>query len=300
MRRRAAVSGRDGNHARRRTTTRRVGLRALVWGAVAVAGLGWAAVRAFRVDAAVATPLAPDDRHEMQVGRAERITFRGATYDVFEVDLDSARLELFWRDARGERIGSLRRLRRQVEAEGRTLVFGMNAGMFDPSFAPVGLYVEDGRRLVKLDLRTGRPGNFYLRPNGVFFVAGGRAGIMESAEFGRRVKPSSVSLATQSGPMLVRSGAVHRAFAEGSSFRNLRNGVGTLPGNRVVFAISNQPVNLFDFAQLFRERLGCHDALYLDGAVSRMHLPALGRHDARGNFGPMLAVTGPGASSPAR
>lgn len=282
-----------------RSPARRPGLRALVWGTVALAGIGWVTVRAVRSDAspsvdgrraasAVASLDAP------RTGRAARITYRGATFDVFELDLDeSARLELFWRDGRGERLGSLGRLRRHVEGDGRRLVFAMNAGMFDPSFAPLGLYVEDGRRLVDLDTRQGRPGNFYLRPNGVFFVADGEAGILETGEFARRVPPASVTLATQSGPLLVRDGAVHRAFAEGSRHRNLRNGVGVLPGNRVVFAISNQPVNLFDFAMLFRERLGCRDALYLDGAVSRAYLPALDRFDARGNFGAMLAVTEP-------
>lgn len=257
-------------------------------------------MRAVRSDAApsldrpreastLTTPDAP------QTGYAERIIYRGATYDVFEMDLDEpARLELFWRNGRAERIGSLGRLRQHVERDGRRLVFAMNAGMFDPSFAPLGLYVEDGRRLVDLDTRQGRPGNFYLRPNGVFFVAGGEAGIMESTEFARRVPPASVTLATQSGPLLVHSGAIHRAFAQGSRHRNLRNGVGVLPGNRVVFAISNEPVNLFDFAMLFRERLGCRDALYLDGALSRAYLPALNRFDARGNFGAMLAVTEPG------
>lgn len=277
----------------------RRGLRALAWSLAAAAGLGWVTVRALRADAvAAATRSAAGDASAGQVGRAERITFRGATYDVFEVDLDSARLDLYWRDGRGARLGSLGRLRREVESEGRRLVMGMNAGMFHPSFEPVGLYVERGRRLAELDLRGGRPGNFYLRPNGVLFVAAGQAGILESREFARRGPPESVSLATQSGPLLVRDGAVHRAFSEGSALRNLRNGVGVLPGNRVVFAISNQPVNLFDFARLFRDRLGCRDALYLDGAISRMHLPALGRHDAGGNFGPMLAVTGP--ADPAR
>lgn len=298
--RREAEAMPERGEVTRRFPSRRPGLRALAWGTVALAGIGWGMVRATWSVAAPSLDSTPDAAgialpDAPQTGRAQRITYRGATYDVFELELDGpARLGLFWRDGRGERIGSLGRLRRHVESDGQRLVFAMNAGMFDPSFAPLGLYVEDGRRLVDLDTRRGRPGNFYLRPNGVFFVADGEAGIMESAEFARRVPPASVTLATQSGPLLVHRGAIHRAFAEGSRHRNLRNGVGVLAGNRVVFAISNQPVNLFDFALLFRERLGCRDALYLDGAVSRAYIPALDRFDARGNFGAMLAVTEPG------
>ncbi len=72
----------------------------------------------------------------------------------------------------------------------------MNAGMYHPALDPVGLYVENGRQFVGPSTRAG-PGNFHLKPNGIFFVANGKAGVMETGQYLRRnPRPE---LATQSG-----------------------------------------------------------------------------------------------------
>ncbi|HZZ37215.1 MAG TPA: hypothetical protein VFE03_15950 [Caulobacteraceae bacterium] len=39
-----------------------------------------------------------------------------------------------------------------------------------------------------------------------------------------------------------------------------------------------------------RDGLACPDALYLDGAVSSLWTPELGRRDGRTNLGPMVVV----------
>lgn len=44
-----------------------------------------------------------------------------------------------------------------------------------------------------------------------------------------------------------------------------------------VFAISADPINFYDFALLFRDRLKRGDALYLDGNVSSLYSRGLGR-----------------------
>ncbi len=36
--------------------------------------------------------------------------------------------------------------------------------------------------------------------------------------------------------------------------------------------------------------LNCKNALYLDGAISKMYLPALNRFDTTNNFGAMIGV----------
>jgi uncharacterized protein YigE (DUF2233 family) len=46
----------------------------------------------------------------------------------------------------------------------------MNAGMFDENGRPIGLaIVGPGRRVHGINLRDG-PGNFHMKPNGVFEV----------------------------------------------------------------------------------------------------------------------------------
>jgi uncharacterized protein YigE (DUF2233 family) len=58
-----------------------------------------------------------------------------------------------------------------------------------------------------------------------------------------------------------------------------------------LFVISEDPINFYDFAVLFRDRLKCGDALYLDGNVSSLYSQSLGRHDERVPLGPIIGVT---------
>lgn len=175
-----------------------------------------------------------------------------------------------------------------VAAGGGTLEFAMNAGMYHSDRSPVGLYVEDGDELAPLSRRDG-PGNFHMLPNGVFYLLeDGTAGVLASdayAEAGLAPR-----FATQSGPMLVIDGALHPAFNPEGTSRRRRNGVGVTEDGTVVFALSDFPVTFHTFARAFRDGLGTPDALYLDGVVSRVWAPALGRAEKGLDLGPMVAV----------
>jgi uncharacterized protein YigE (DUF2233 family) len=115
---------------------------------------------------------------------------------------------------------------------------------------------------------------------------------METPAF-LRTRPDA-DFATQSGPMLVIDGAIHPAFIEGSSDRKMRNGVG-VSGDAVHFVITERRVNFHDFARFFSEKLGCANALFLDGgSAPGIFAPELGRDDApgHGGYGPIIAVVG--------
>jgi uncharacterized protein YigE (DUF2233 family) len=57
-----------------------------------------------------------------------------------------------------------------------------------------------------------------------------------------------------------------------------------------MFVISLSRISLFEFATFFQE-LWCGDALYLDGNVSQVYAPPLGRTDVGVGLGPIVAVT---------
>jgi uncharacterized protein YigE (DUF2233 family) len=57
-----------------------------------------------------------------------------------------------------------------------------------------------------------------------------------------------------------------------------------------VIVISNTPVNLYDFAILFRDYLTCDNALYLDGVISKVYVPKLNRVEEEGNFAALFGV----------
>ena len=211
----------------------------------------------------------------------------GADYTVCRFSLRTHDVRLFLADPQGQPYGSLARLLRSGEGAG--LVMAMNAGMYHHDLMPVGLYVEGGHELTRLNTAAG-PGNFHMKPNGVFYVGqDGRAGILDSASFAKR-RPR-VRLATQSGPMLVIDGRLHPRFSDEGPSRKVRNGVGVPDGATVVFAISEEPVSFGAFARLFRDELGCPNALFLDGSISALHAADLGRTDiSLKPLGPILAV----------
>jgi uncharacterized protein YigE (DUF2233 family) len=74
------------------------------------------------------------------------------------------------------------------------------------------------------------------------------------------------------------------------SSQRIRNGVGVRDAHTAIFVISDDPVSFSDFARLFRDALSCPDALYFDGAISDVFVPALKRADRRSTVGPLVAV----------
>ncbi|WP_375460570.1 phosphodiester glycosidase family protein [uncultured Enterovirga sp.] len=210
----------------------------------------------------------------------------GASYTICSFDLRRYALKLFLGNADGQPYGSLANLARSPA--GANLAMAMNAGMYHHDLSPVGLYVEDGRQLKPANQAAG-PGNFHMKPNGVFYVAEGRAGLLETGAFLK--KRLRATIATQSGPMLVIDGRLHPRFSDEGPSRKIRNGVGLRDANSVVFAISDEPVSFGAFARLFRDELGCRNALFLDGSISALHAPALGRTDmSLKPLGPIVGV----------
>ena len=172
---------------------------------------------------------------------------------------------------------------------GKTLVFAMNAGMYQEDLWPLGLFIGDHRELVRLNRRTGL-GNFYQPPNGVFLVADAGALVVTTIEYAD-TRPHPL-LATQSGPMLVHRGELTAppVMNPQSTSLLIRNGVCAPSPDAAVFVISDSPVTFYDFAKFFLTQLGCKEALYLDGSMSSLYAPQLGREHHGRDFGPMFGV----------
>lgn len=207
-------------------------------------------------------------------------------FTTVRVNARTERLKLFLRDDAGRTFNRFDRLRSWLAARDERLRFAMNAGMFHPDLSPVGLLVQDGREVSPLNLSDGA-GNFFLKPNGVFFVSQSGPRVVESSEYPALAR--GVRLATQSGPLLVRNGVLHPSIKAESTSRLLRNGVG-VSGDTIMFVISEQPVNLYEMATHFRDELRCPDALYLDGVVSGLYSIDLQRDDSTADLGPIIGV----------
>ncbi len=227
---------------------------------------------------------------QAEVTCSER-SFDGLAYTACEVDPRVDDLRLFLNAPSGEKYGQFSTIDGALANEGKTLIFGMNGGMYHNDRAPVGHYIEDGQEIMRVIPNAG-PGNFGLLPNGVFCIQNDRADVIETLTY-VAARPNC-RFATQSGPMLVIDGDLHPRFLKDSTSRYIRNGVGTSEdGARVVFVISDQSVTFHEFGRIFRDDLGLPNALFLDGSVSRLHAPQLNRSDFGRWLGPIVGVVAP-------
>jgi uncharacterized protein YigE (DUF2233 family) len=218
--------------------------------------------------------------------------FESMAFTVCRFDPATDDIRIFHADASGAPFGHFARLRSALAERGARLTFAMNAGMYHPNRAPVGLLIEEGVVRAAVNRRD-CSGNFCLKPNGVFWIGEGengrhRAHVSETeAYLASAARPRHAS---QSGPMLVIDGAIHPRFLIDSTSRYRRNGVGVTDAGEVVFAISEAAVTFHEFARFFRDELKTPNALYFDGSISRLYSLELRRNDPGPAMGPIVAV----------
>lgn len=213
---------------------------------------------------------------------------KGDAYTVCKFSMSEHRIRLFHSDAEGEAYRQFNTLERELDEQGQSLIFAMNGGMYHEDRSPVGFFRDEFGDRATVNTNDG-PGNFHLKPNGVFWISRFEAGIHESqAYLDAEIDPT---YATQSGPMLVIDGALHPGLNPDGTSRRRRNGVGVSEdGQTVFFAISDTAVTFHDFATLFRDEIGVPNALFLDGQVSRIYAPEINRNELGADLGPIVGV----------
>lgn len=195
-------------------------------------------------------------------------------------------IKLYWKNDQSQNFKSIQNLKLWLQKKNQKLEFATNAGMYKKDGSSQGLYIENRKTLSPLDSSNAN-GNFYLKPNGIFYITDKNiAGISITEKFVSK----NIKYATQSGPMLIIDSEIHPAFNAESANLNIRNGVGILPNNKIVFAMSKKEINFYDFANYFK-KLGCKNALYLDGFVSRTYSTKDNWLQTDGNFGVMIGIT---------
>ena len=235
---------------------------------------------------------------------AETIDHEGTTYWIYRVDPGKEKVELYLGEQKGEP-NTFPKLEARLQKQGRRLKFAMNSGIFEGTFLPSGLHIAEGKTITKLNLndfvKTGETQftpNFFLKPNGVFFIRpDGTAAVVESQRY---VTLNEMPiLATQSGPLLVQEGKIHPVLTPDSTSKRYRNGVGVTKDGRIIFACSMLDrelgmSNIYRFAECFRDKLGCPNALYLDGDISYIYIAGKSEPIRETNwFAGILAITEP-------
>lgn len=209
-------------------------------------------------------------------------------FATFTVNPNEVNIEFFWKEENGEIFRSIGKLKENLEKKGKEIRFAMNGGMYQEHNQPLGLFIQNRKMITPLNTKENLSGNFYLQPKGVFYLTTDKKGFLKTTQNFK--DEGNIEFATQSGPMLVIDGRINSTFKADSINLNIRNGVCLLEENQVVFSISRSEVNFYEFAKHFKD-LGCQNALYLDGFVSRMYLPEQNIRQLDGDFGVIIGIT---------
>lgn len=140
--------------------------------------------------------------------------------------------------------------------------FMINGGKSTKSHHPIGLYVENGKRLSPIKTIQNPKISTGVKPSGVFVINKGKAYISNSMNQGHYNK---VDYAIQSEPILIWNGKLNRKLPRGKI--QMRNGVGIKKDGMVYFACLKMDYR--EFAQHFLDQ-GCISALQLDDEQSEI------------------------------
>jgi uncharacterized protein YigE (DUF2233 family) len=140
--------------------------------------------------------------------------------------------------------------------------FMINGGKSTKSHHPIGLYVENGKRLSPIKTIQNPKISTAVEPSGVFVINKGKAYISNSMNQGHYNK---VDYAIQSEPILIWNGKLNRKLPRGKI--QMRNGVGIKKDGMVYFACLKMDYR--KFAQHFLDQ-GCISALQLDDEQSEI------------------------------
>lgn len=219
----------------------------------------------------------------------------GVQYRIYVANLENEVVRLHLYKQEKQNFFRLQEVKKFLENKSIVPRMITNAGMFSPTYEPVGLYLEEGSKTT-FSLNTSKKTtfeNFYLYPNGIFCIDSNNLPfIVTTNEFVnlRAQGKLKIKMATQSGPMLLIKGQIHKKFTAGSVNAKIRSGVGKINGKKLVFAATTNGSNFYDFATFFKDIFGCKDALFLDGAISQMYLKDIDG-EVDGNFGPIISVS---------
>jgi uncharacterized protein YigE (DUF2233 family) len=216
----------------------------------------------------------------------ESVTFESVALTHCIADSAQHRIAMANLGADKQPFGSLSAFAASVDPA--QVAFAINGGMYGDDLKAIGYYVQNGERLKELNRADGE-GNFYMKPNGVFFGTGNKWQVLGSNTFFNTVGDRP-QFGTQSGPLLLVDGKLHPEVQDDGPSKAIRNAVGVDASGKAHFVISDAPVSFGQLARYYRDVLKVKNALYLDGAISSLWDPARGRMD-KGRVGPIIVVT---------
>ena len=209
------------------------------------------------------------------------VPFGGTTFRAFTVKIDTYsvnRFELLQNTTDASHANILQSVKSRYGT-----CFLVNGAVAENGCAFIGLAVNKGAEIAPINLGSGN-GAFFMKPNGILAIGVNGAEVVESSAY---KNTQDKKMALQSGPMLLINGSIHPEFRATSTNRFYRSGVGVFTKNGesfLVFAVSNEPVNLYTAATFFRDKFGCNNALSLQSSATAASIPFMNENPDANNM----------------
>ena len=78
-------------------------------------------------------------------------------------------IQLYWKDNNQKIFGSIQKLNQYLVKKNKEVLFITNGGMYKKDQSPQGLFIQNTITKSTIDTSSAS-GNFYLKPNGVFYM----------------------------------------------------------------------------------------------------------------------------------
>ena len=193
----------------------------------------------------------------------ERIT--NSDFLIYKPDLEKSDIKMYWKSEDGTAYKNIKNF--ISKSSEKKILFVTNGGIYTENYTPEGLYIENYKLMSELNLRK-EFGNFYMKPNGVFYIENGKPIISDSEEFQYN---KNISYAVQSGPLLIKNGEINKEFSSDSKSFKIRSAVGLDNENKVFFYMSKKEISFYEFSKYALDNLDCKQLLFLDGTISKMY-----------------------------
>jgi uncharacterized protein YigE (DUF2233 family) len=171
----------------------------------------------------------------------------------------------------------------------RQVVFAMNGAKCDKNLKPLGLLIKglvEHKKFVWPDANVFSP----VGPSAVFATERDKdvSYIIAADNFKAANALANYRLAIQSGTILISRNFLNKNIIRASG-RQVYNGMGMRANGDMVFAVTNDKMDMREFALFFQEQ-DCRDAMLLDeGANCQWYAP--GKEKKPGKMGEIIVVT---------
>jgi len=233
----------------------------------------------------VPTPVV-DEIIKFDVDSQNSVSFKSSEYAVFTINFNKNIGEHIQFERNIDNLKTKKFLNNKIQSFGNEVrenkifntredFFAMTAAMYsDTDNLPPGLVISNGQLIKEINTDKTSNGNFFMQPNGVFWINENNVEITETDNFNTN---TDYSFAIQSGPMIIIDNNINPSLDPNSANKNRRCAIGisdSTEGKKMVFAISKNEVTFYELADLLLSKYNCKTALHMEsGAFPFIYWP---------------------------